>query len=173
MLLVCLCVSSVGAHYYPACKSETIISPHGNVNVFGLCVSNRLVDSNPIYMQDKVKYNLCMYSNTVCDTVLTWEQGEGDGVDAVLLGGGRALRVGDIHLEFDRLLENRRARRGFVFRSETRLRDHAVAQAGNLGGQKDRDRNKNRQREIRSNGIIDRGHWCLIFSRTPCNWQSE
>lgn len=66
--------------------------------------------------------------------VLTWEQGEGDRVDAILLGGGCALRVGDIHLEFDWLLEDCRARCGLVLCSETGLRDHTVAQAGDLAG---------------------------------------
>lgn len=68
------------------------------------------------------------------NSVLTWEQGEGDRVDAILLGGSCALRVGDIHLEFDRLLEDCRARCGLVLCSETCLRDHAVAQAGDLAG---------------------------------------
>lgn len=65
--------------------------------------------------------------------VFTWQQGEGDGVDAVLLGGTGALAVGDVHLELDRLLEDRWTGCGLVFCTETGLRDDAVAQTGDLG----------------------------------------
>ena len=64
----------------------------------------------------------------------TWEQGEGDRVDAVILGGAGALGVGDVHLEFHRFLENRRTSCGLVLRPEAGLRDDAVAQAGDLRG---------------------------------------
>lgn len=67
---------------------------------------------------------------------LTWEQGEGHRIDAVLLGGGCALCVCDIHLEFDWLLEDCGARCGLVLGSETGLWDHTVAQAGDLGEDK-------------------------------------
>lgn len=108
--------------------------------------------------------------------ILTWEQGEGNRVDAVLLGGSCALRVGDIHLEFDWFLEDCRARCGLVLRSETGLRDHTVAQTGDLGGNKksrgvsDKKKglrgsymNKTRQQKEVSNEIIHGEHWCLIF----------
>lgn len=59
--------------------------------------------------------------------MFTWEQGEGDWVDAVLLGGAGALSVGDVHLELHRLLENRRTSCGLVLSPEAGLRDDAVA----------------------------------------------
>lgn len=64
--------------------------------------------------------------------MLTWEQGEGHWVDAVLLGGAGALGVGDVHLELHRLLENRRTGRGLVLRPETGLGDDAVAKTRDL-----------------------------------------
>lgn len=64
----------------------------------------------------------------------TWQQGEGDGVDAVVLGGAGALGVGDVHLEFHRFLENRGTGCGLVLRPEAGLRDDAVAQTGDLRG---------------------------------------
>lgn len=69
--------------------------------------------------------------------VVTWEQREGDGVDAVLLLGGGALGVGDVHLELDGLLEDGGPGRGLVFRPEAGLGDHTVTEAGNLQADKD------------------------------------
>lgn len=43
-----------------------------------------------------------------------------------------ALGVGDVHLEFDRLLEDSGSGRGLVLCSETGLGYDAVAQTGNL-----------------------------------------
>lgn len=63
----------------------------------------------------------------------TWQQGEGDWVDAILLGGAGALCVGDIHLKLDGLLENCGSSCWLVLCPETCLRDDAVAQTGNLG----------------------------------------
>ena len=68
--------------------------------------------------------------------VVTWEQREGDGVDAVLLLSGGALGVGDVHLELDGLLEDGGPGRGLVLRPEAGLGDHAVTEAGDLRSDK-------------------------------------
>lgn len=64
--------------------------------------------------------------------VVTWEQSEGDWIDAVLLGGRGALGVRDVNLELNRLLEDGGAGGGFVLSPKTRLRDDAVTEAGYL-----------------------------------------
>lgn len=50
----------------------------------------------------------------------------------MVLGGAGALGVGDVHLEFDGLLEDGGSGRGLVLCPETGLRHDAVAQTGNL-----------------------------------------
>lgn len=79
-----------------------------------------------------------MYSglSTICfwegPSFLTWEQGKSDRIDAILFRGSCALRVGDVHLKFDRLLEDCGASCGLVLCSKTGLWDDTVAQAGDL-----------------------------------------
>lgn len=50
----------------------------------------------------------------------------------MVLGGAGALGVGDVHLEFDGLLEDGGSGRGLVLCPETGLGHDAVAQTGNL-----------------------------------------
>lgn len=64
--------------------------------------------------------------------VVTWEQSEGDWIDAVLLGGRSALGVRDVDLELNRLLEDGGASGGFILSPKTCLRDDAVTEAGYL-----------------------------------------
>ncbi len=89
--------------------------------------------------------------------MVTWEQCESDGVDAILLGGSRAFGVGDVHLELHWFLEHGGAGRGFVFCPETRLRHHTVTEAGNL-------REKFTPTWTLCNYL---GFWCLFFPQ--CN----
>lgn len=111
--------------------------------------------------------------------VLTWEQGEGHRVDAVLLGCGCALCVGDIHLKFDWLLEDCRARCGLVLCSKTGLRDHTVAQTRDLEGkEKTKSVNRKSQNGLRGWHTKKRRDYTwealmLKFSPTPCKWQAE
>ncbi len=71
--------------------------------------------------------------------MVTWEQSEGDWIDAVLLGGRGALGVRDVNLELNRLLEDGGAGGGFVLGPKTRLRDDAVTEAGYLRQEEDKD----------------------------------
>lgn len=50
----------------------------------------------------------------------------------MVLGGACALSVGDVHLEFDGLLEDGGSSRGLVLCPEAGLGHDAVAQTGNL-----------------------------------------
>lgn len=113
----------------------------------------------------------------ILSAAFTGEQGEGDGVDAVLLGGAGALGVGDVHLELHRLLENRRTGCGLVLRSETGLRDDAVAQTGDLRGREvsrntDKQPGSERKRQQRRRTrVLDLSH--LNVSRRPAASASD
>lgn len=79
----------------------------------------------------------------------TWYKSEGDTVNPhvplvlflfspVPLSLPLSFREGNVHLEFDRLLEDRWTSGGLIFRPETGLRDDTVTERGNLA-QRDGD----------------------------------
>lgn len=89
--------------------------------------------------------------------LVTWEQGKGDRVDAVLLGSRAALCVSDVHLELHRLLEDGGTCCRLVLCPKTCLGDHTVTETGDLkreaeGRPDKRTRDERRQDERRRQG---------------------
>lgn len=79
------------------------------------------------------------------EILLTWDEAKSYTVDPIILlsvpvslslplplSFSFPLREGDVYLEFDRFLEDRRTSRSLILRSEARLRDYAVTEGGNL-----------------------------------------